>query len=174
MGYTSWILGMVFLFHPATWWLIFIYLSHFSHHCQDNHNDHVDMFIYILFTGSDSDITQITATNGDDSYDLYVLPNSRISPSATCVTGLALSQDGFQMYKNVEQVNTKDISEALPEFLQWLCEFSNPVLVAHTAKFDARILCTNILSQGCNSENPINGFADTLSLLRKKLPGRIS
>ena len=167
---------MVFLFPPATWWLTSIYLSHFSHHCQDtgNHNDHVDMFINILFTGSDSDITHIAATNGDDSYDQYVLPNSRISPSTTCVSGLALSQDAFQMYKNGEQVNTKDISEALPEFLQWLCKFSNPVLVAHGAKFDARILCTTILSQGCNSENPISGFVDTLSLLRKKLPGRIS
>ncbi|XP_061179391.1 uncharacterized protein LOC133188017 [Saccostrea echinata] len=129
---------------------------------------------YVSEVCKDCDITQIGAAFEGQIFSQYMLPSKPISPAATAVTGLAVS--GGSMYKEGYHVPSTSTEEGIQNFLDWLSKISQPVLMAHNARFDACIFCRILLAteKSIPASKLICGFVDTLPLFRKQLPERTS
>ncbi|XP_062608858.1 uncharacterized protein LOC134270633 [Saccostrea cucullata] len=125
---------------------------------------------------TDSSIIQIAARElkTSDHFVRFVMPQNGFIPSTVSkLTGIEVH--GLTMYYNLIPVESTTCERAIGEFLVWLKKHKSPVLVAHNAKFDARILVSTIcrLKMEDNLKD-ISGFSDTLKLFKNEFPGRSS
>lgn len=81
---------------------------------------------------------------------------------------------GGIMYHNSLPVHTVQMRNALQSFNDWLTELDTdePVLVAHNASFDARMLLQEYERASMELSHAVTRFADTLPHLKAKFPGR--
>ena len=92
---------------------------------------------YVVFdletTGlsQNSDVTQISAYDGESMLNLYVSPRQPISPKASDVTGITFSFEHNQMYCHSVPVDSVNIREALLQLMDFIQSKSRPVLVGH-------------------------------------------
>ena len=120
-----------------------------------------------------SDITQLSAYDGEHSFNVYVNPRQAISQKASEITGLSYCFQKNQMYHNGKEVESVNIHEALLSFSDFLASKSHPVLVGHNiGSYDIPILMRLLEEFGLLSSfvNLISGCIDTLKLARKVYP----
>ena len=118
-------------------------------------------------------ITQIAAQDFStgDSFNAYVNPKLPISDEAEKVTGIVW--DGTSLFVSGNKVVCLKIREALNQFLQWLKQFPNPVLIAHNGKtFDFKVFCHAIDKNALQEDflKSAVGFVDSLGVMRSKIP----
>ena len=114
---------------------------------------------------------QLSAVCGTEEFDRYVVPRRPISKEASAVTKLCYS-DGKLSYRG-QVVPAIDVRTCLTEFLEFLNEFSKPVLVAHNGhNFDGPILCNELYQFNLLQSFQVHvcGIMDTLKLFRQLLP----
>ena len=128
----------------------------------------------LIFPATDADIIQLSAVHGNDEFNIYIIPEQKISISASLVTQLDMV--GGRLLHRGEPVPAEQPREAFEKFLAWLKgKKEKVVLLAHNAKcFDSkRIIYAlkkyNLLS---SFQESVLGFIDTLALFKKVLPGR--
>ncbi|XP_051266978.1 DNA polymerase III PolC-type-like [Dicentrarchus labrax] len=129
------------------------------------------VFFDLETTGLDNgcDIIQLSATCGNDVFDVFTVPRCPISKKAAEVTGFTVSYD--ILFRNETEIDTIPLEEALTSFIEYLGSFGSPVvLAAHNAKrFDARVL-TRVLQEFYledEFDKVVYEFLDTLLLSRK-------
>lgn len=89
--------------------------------------------------GNNTEILQIAATDGSEDFNVYVLPQHRISPAASAVNKLTFLHG--TLFYDGRPVTALSISDALKEFVSWLRTKAPCMLLAHNAKsFDAKHL----------------------------------
>ncbi len=74
------------------------------------------------------------------------------------------------MFHNSKPVPCVTITRGLELFKLWTEHYNAPILIAHNAQFDARLLITNYQDRAIDFPR-IGGFADSLKLLRSAFPG---
>nr|DBA11676.1 TPA_asm: ORF62 [Malaco herpesvirus 4] len=125
-------------------------------------------------------ITQMSAIkhngNTTDFFNKYVLPRCPVSPTATLHSGISVTHN--VMYLKDDPVTCVPLTGMLDAFIDFISVWGNNViLMGHFAtRFDFRILihCLNKTQRICRFRSVVNGFIDTLPLLKKKFPGRAS
>jgi len=126
-------------------------------------------------TGNDTEILQIAATDGADAFEVYILPTSPISPSASSMNKLTFHQ-GILFY-NSRPVRAVPLAEGLSQMISWLKPKSPCLLIAHNCKsFDSKHLVKALESTGVDKEFSaiVSGFSDTLPAFKELLPERKS
>lgn len=121
--------------------------------------------------GRDSAIVQIAAVSGDKAFSEYILPDRAITPGASDVTGITVVNN--QLYYNGNLVHAVDPRVGLSNFLSFLEQFKNPVLVAHNCfNFDSRVLYHNLKKYDLYTWfcTLCIGFCDTLPMVKKAFP----
>ena len=130
----------------------------------------------------ESELTQLAAVNTEFSvsFSEFVLPTGPITSGASSVTGLTTNGrgSGRRLCKHGKPVSAVDSAVALKKFLDWLLSFkSSVILVAHNChQFDLSVFLNAVLEANLDEsfDKVVVGFADTLPLLRKALPGKAS
>lgn len=103
-----------------------------------------------------------------NTFDVYVFPETKVIPQKiTKITGLQI-QSGTMLH-NFIPVEAMRISSALEMFSKWLQPIEAPILVAHNAHFDAKIL-TNTYVRNSFDIPCILGFSDTIKLFKEVFP----
>ncbi|XP_008216696.1 uncharacterized protein LOC103317949 [Nasonia vitripennis] len=122
----------------------------------------------------DDDILQISMKCGSKVFNRYANPTKYISPGSSLVHGL--TNDGSALYHRRVRVQSSPLQPILLELLHFLEEIvgSPCVLVAHNCNFDSsrlliKIRHFNLLDQ---FRQVVVGFTDSLSLFKKRFPGR--
>ncbi|XP_021373023.1 uncharacterized protein LOC110463022 [Mizuhopecten yessoensis] len=134
---------------------------------------HYSYTTYSIFLSGLSDIVQLSARTGEQTFSRYVLPTKPITEEATRITGLAVKAG--HLYKDGVLVESVSLKTCVTDFAEWLSTFPSPVLVAHNAKFDGMVLsCALLAIQDSVLSKIICGFSDTLAIFRKELSGRKS
>ncbi len=147
--------------------------------------DNICIICYDIETtqlGPNAEITQLAAhyRPTEAVFDRFVMPRGIITPVASRLTGITIqnSNGKKQMYHNGAEVVSTYIHTCLLSFLAWIEQLpGGKVLVAHNGKlFDMPIIIRSIVESGLrnDAEVTIAGFADSLPLLKKILPGRTS
>lgn len=79
-------------------------------------------------------ITQLAAVELDTGslYNTYILPKVPISEEAMNTTGIVVNSDLEKMTVHGREVDAVNIISGLTEFVEWMKNFSNVILVAHT------------------------------------------
>ncbi|XP_033725277.1 uncharacterized protein LOC117315239 [Pecten maximus] len=116
------------------------------------------------------DITQIAASVGSSKYQSYVYPRCQISVEATKVTGMSHSIATNKLYLHGKEVQGKCIRTALLDFIDFLKEKDQPILVGHNiASFDVPILSRLLKEFGLHREfvRIVPAYIDTLKVARK-------
>lgn len=125
----------------------------------------------LCFVGSDSNILQLAALSCDtrEEINIFITPERPIPTKISSLTGI--DHHAGQMYCNFKPVDSVGIGQGLTAFVNFIQANPGPtVLVAHNAKFDARILLSTCERLG--ERMPANTvFADSLPLLRQCTPG---
>ncbi|XP_062572541.1 LOW QUALITY PROTEIN: DNA polymerase III PolC-type-like [Saccostrea cucullata] len=125
-----------------------------------------------------SSIIQIAAAPlySDDSFNRFVQPaNGFIPPSIVKLTGIEMH--GMQMYYLLNPVPSCGERQAIAEFAEWLSlsRFPSPLIVAHNAQFDARILVSCFTRHGLTDMiKRVVGFSDTVKFFKKVHPNQPS
>lgn len=117
-----------------------------------------------------SDITQLSANDGNDSFNVYIDPRQPISQKATDITGLSYCFQKNQMYRYGKEIDSVHIHQALLSFLDFLKSKSSPVLIGHNiGSYDVPILSRLLEEFGLLAAflQLISGCIDTLKLARK-------
>ncbi|XP_078328075.1 DNA polymerase III PolC-type-like [Crassostrea virginica] len=120
-----------------------------------------------------SDVTQISAYDGESMLNLYVSPRQPISPKASDVTGITFSFEHNQMYCHGVPVDSVNIREALLQLMEFIQSKSRPVLVGHNIfSYDIPILRNLLLEFKLLSSflNLIYGCIDTLKISKREIP----
>lgn len=127
-----------------------------------------------LFSATESSIIQIAARDlkTSDHFVRFIMPEKGFVPSAVSkLTGIEVH--GLTMYFNLVPVESTSCERAVDEFLAWLKKYKSPLLVAHNAKFDARILVSTMCRLKMDDYlKDIAGFSDSINLFKKEYPGR--
>ncbi|MFT7814430.1 uncharacterized protein LOC107076968 [Arapaima gigas] len=137
-----------------------------------NDSRHSLVFFDLETTGLDilsCDIVQMSAVCGDVSFNMHMLPRCRMSAEASRVTGFTVQDD--TLFLHGQPVDTVPRQQALVAFVDFVCSFRKPVLVAHNAlRFDAPVLIRALREFALQSklEHILDGFLDTF-LLSKEL-----
>ena len=118
----------------------------------------------------------MSASDGKDEFNLYVLPEKPISPAASQVTQLTINKS--KMYHKGKPVKAERGKEALQKFIVWLKgKKQKALLFGHNAKaFDCKRIVYSLIKYDLLSsfEECVAGFVDTLILFKKVLPSRKS
>ena len=126
--------------------------------------------------GPNCDITQISASHGDHTFDKYVLPTKPITKEASEATGLTC-RDG-QLLHHGQAVPAVTAFQALDFFLDFLEALDGPcILVGHNSKnFDSKVLLNNVHEYKLCPRLKLtcHGFSDSLTLFKEKYPSRKS
>lgn len=132
--------------------------------------------LIILFSGTDvCDIIQLAAVCGERLFNDYTVPVREISNGATNITGFTVCDS--RLCRDGVPVPTIPLRDLLIQFLTYLAQFHNPILVAHNARcFDAPVLMRVLAENGLQQDfkQIVHGFLDTLPLSREiypRLPG---
>lgn len=124
------------------------------------------MNIY-FFKGIDSSIIQLSAKHLEtgDTFDVYAFPETKVIPQKiTNLTGIQI--EAGTMLHNYVPVEAMRITRALEMFSSWLQAIETPILVAHNAQFDSRILINTYVKNSL--EIPcIVGFSDSIKLFKE-------
>ena len=134
------------------------------------------MALFLLKSGNDGEILQITATDGKDEFSIFVKPCYIISPEAPAVNKLTL-QRGILFYDGKPITDAVAINVALKNFIEWLKSRMPCILVAHNCKsFDAKFLVQAAEKNGFMDDlaQTVSGFTDSPLTFRKLLPERKS
>lgn len=118
-----------------------------------------------------SEITQLAAFDGNETFNQYASPNGEISPKASEITGLSYDMHRNQMYHHGMPVNNRDIRIILMEFIEFIKKKEKPILVGHNiAAYDNHILINQLRKYGLLSEfmSHVYGCIDTLKVAKKK------
>ena len=125
-------------------------------------------------SATDADIIQLSAVHDKDEFDVYILPEKRISAAASRVHQLTATQG--RLFHKGKPVLAEGAKEALQNFVTWLKDKKKPVvLFAHNAKsFDSKRIIYSLKKYDLlNSfQDCVLGFVDTLTLFKKVLPLR--
>ena len=120
----------------------------------------------------DCDIVQISAICDDKCFDRYILPSEPISPRSSDVNGLTFTNGKLYLHNKV--VAAQDKKSALSEFVNWLQDFTTPLLlVGHNAHtFDSPRLVSALLACDCAEtfRQSVIGISDTLSAFKDVFP----
>lgn len=124
-----------------------------------------------FITARTSDIVQVGAVCGQQTFTMYIMPIQPIQPGVTQVTGIRVSNNA--LYHNDVVVDTVSLHEALTAFLSFLQQFGHPLLAGHNiSSYDCPVLI-HALRQ-CKMVGALNkavaGCLDTLQVARMKLP----
>lgn len=117
-----------------------------------------------------SDITQLFAYDGKDTFNVYIDPRMPISQKATEITGLSYCFQKNQMYHYGKEIDSVHIHQALLSFLDFLKSKSCPVLIGHNiGSYGVPILSRLLEEFGLLAAflQLISGCIDTLKLSRK-------
>ena len=117
-----------------------------------------------------TNITQLAAYDGKNSFNQHVYPNQYISTSAAMITGISYSFDKKQMYHHGQPVESIDRKLVLLKFIEFISAHNSPVLVGHNiSTYDNHMLCKQLQQNNLLAEflRLINGCIDTLKLARK-------
>ena len=120
-----------------------------------------------------SDVTQISAYDGESMLNLYVSPRQPIFPKASDVTVITFSFEHNQMYCHGVPVDSVNIREALLQLIEFIQSKSRPVLVGHNIfSYDIPILRNLLLEFKLLSSflNLIYGCIDTLKISKREIP----
>ncbi|KAL9958595.1 hypothetical protein ACROYT_G035629 [Oculina patagonica] len=127
---------------------------------------------------SDSaEILQIAATNGQEEFNRYVVPQHGISSGASAVNKLTFVHGTLFYDHDGRPVTAVKIADAIKEFIDWLNPRKPCLLAAHNAKsFDAKHLTRAVESNNlfADFQKVVLGFADTLPAFRELFPERKS
>ncbi|XP_070573930.1 uncharacterized protein [Ptychodera flava] len=124
---------------------------------------------------STAEITQIAAVSGDDQFSQYILPKQPICRIASEKTRLTV-KSGKLCYEG-KPVPTVPKQTCLESFIEFICKFENPILVAHNARsFDCRYLLQAMNECSLTDQFVANvcGFVDSLPVFRSLYPDRAS
>jgi len=122
----------------------------------------------------DADIIQISATDGNHSFNSYMVPTKPISAGASRVTQITVKRG--KLHHMGKPVDAVEMKSALQKFVNWLkANKKKVVLFAHNANaFDSKRIIYTLMR--CNLLDPfrecVAGFVDTLSLFKNVLPER--
>ena len=111
------------------------------------------------------------STDGS-TFSQYVLPCRPISKEAADITKLTMC-DG-DLYHEGVKVAAIPIKQCLSQFIDWLKQYKNPVLVAHNGLyFDSKVITTTLKNTNMldRFRAVVIGFADTLLYFRGEFPG---
>lgn len=122
-------------------------------------------------------ITQLAAVELDTGslYNTYILPKVPISEEAMNTTGIVVNSDLEKMTVHGREVDAVNIISGLTEFVEWIKNFSNVILVAHNGrKFDFPVLMSTLrcLNMTDTLLPVVSGFIDSLSVFKKAFPGQ--
>lgn len=130
---------------------------------------------FFISLGHDAEICQIAATDGQEEFNVYVIPQNGITLEASAVNKLTVINE--ILYHEKKPVKALSLAEALAKFLTWLNKKVPCILLAHNVKtFDAKhlmkalSLCNN-MEEFCQT---VVGFSDTLPAFRELFPDRRS
>ncbi|XP_077991066.1 uncharacterized protein LOC144445401 [Glandiceps talaboti] len=107
---------------------------------------------------------------GETSFNCYIYPKKPIARAASDVTQISIG--GGVLYHKGQPVKATSIREALTQFLKFLQQFKNPVLIGHNIKnFDCQVLVNTLMSLGLLSRFKNIICIDTMLLFKDILPG---
>ncbi|XP_061168810.1 uncharacterized protein LOC133178059 [Saccostrea echinata] len=121
-------------------------------------------------------ITQLAAVELETGsvYNTYILPKVPITEEAMNTTGIVVNSDLEKMTAHGE-VDAVNITSALTDFLTWLKNFSNVILVARNGrKFDFPVLMSTLhcLKMTNMLLSTVSGFVDSLGVFKKAFTGQ--
>ncbi len=87
---------------------------------------------YFISLGNDAEICQIAATDGQEEFNVYVIPRNGITPEATAINKLSIT-NGI-LYRKKRPVTALSLADALAQFLTWLNKKAPCILLAHNVK----------------------------------------
>ncbi|KAK3084401.1 hypothetical protein FSP39_012922 [Pinctada imbricata] len=123
-----------------------------------------------------NEIIQVAAKTleGQDIFSKFVQPeNGFIPPLVSKLTGIEIH--GYQMYHHLIPVYSCSKKSALSEFTSWLKRYQDPLLVAHNAPYDSRVLVQAYVKSGMESDlECIGGFVDSIKTFKEVYPGKVS
>ena len=62
---------------------------------NNNNNYNKSTFVVVMFLGNDAEICQIAATDGNEDFNVYVMPKHGISAGASAVNRLYVKNNGL-------------------------------------------------------------------------------
>lgn len=115
-------------------------------------------------------MVQLAAVCGGHSLNLYVVPECRMQPGASRVTGFSVRRR--QLYRHRRPLLTNSLREVLLSFLAFLRMLGRPLLLGHNIRhFDCRVLARALdrLELRAAFRASVAGCVDTLPLARQLL-----
>ena len=96
------------------------------------------LILLLVFPATDANIIQLSAVHDDDEFNIYIIPEDKISASASQVTQLSMVRG--RLFHKGKPVPAEKPKEAFQKFLLWLkAKEKQVVLLAHNAKcFDSK------------------------------------
>lgn len=144
---------------------------------QSKLNLHKPSVIFDLETtglSRQSDIIQLAAISDSVSFNKYIHPRKTITTEASNITKLTVVEGELCYNGNV--VEAVEINVALLDFIDYLKQFEQPIIVGHNIlAFDIPVLYNRLKEFGLASEfsNQISGCVDTLRLAKRKYPKNV-
>ncbi|XP_052101228.1 uncharacterized protein LOC127735165 [Mytilus californianus] len=120
-----------------------------------------------------SDITQIAAACGSNTFQRYVIPRTEITQEASTITGITFLHSSNKMYVNGTIVETCSAEQSLLDFIDFLKLNDRPILVGHNiANFDMLVLENRLKEFHLFSTFSAcaKGFIDTLKVSKRVIP----
>ena len=125
------------------------------------------------------DILQIVAKHGDQVFNVYVQPTKRMRLEASWVNKLSTVMVGDEIklrHKGIP-VGTVQCADAMLQFITFLEDIPNPVLLGHNIRgFDLRFLYVKLKKCGLWEKftSIVRRFVDTLEVFKKEYPDQKS
>ncbi|XP_066593603.1 uncharacterized protein [Prorops nasuta] len=111
---------------------------------------------------------------GDETFNIYIMPQKNMSPNASNVTGITITNG--EMYVNDEKVITSTARKGFLSFLYFKKKITKPIiLLSHNCfRFDAKRVLNLARKVGLFSEMQmfVKGFSDSLPIFQEILPNR--
>lgn len=135
---------------------------------HDNSKINHIVYFSIETTGSqkNSEICQIAAVHGSDSFSVYVMPHNGISDIITRFNGFSVRAG--QLYSFSYKVDTVPLKEAWVKFIDFIeTKGTNKVLAAYKLDFAARFLLRDIQAHNLMKQfkSRVTGFAGISQIL---------
>ena len=125
----------------------------------------------------EDDILQIVAKHGDQLFNVYIQPTKRVRFEVSLVNKLTAVNvdDQMKLYHKGIPVGTVNCLDALLQFITFLEDIPNPVLVGHNIRgFDLRFLYVKLKEYGLWEKftSVVPRFVDTLTAFKKEYPNQ--
>ncbi|CAG2241005.1 unnamed protein product [Mytilus edulis] len=123
--------------------------------------------------GRNSDIIQIAAKSYSNNFNRYVVPRVDIQIEASKITGITYSHGTNKMYVRGQIVEPVSIHKALLDFIQFLKEQNQPIVLGHNiCNFDIPVIVNKLKEYNLFSTfaETVKGFIDTMKVARKYIP----